>query len=214
MTLFLDSALLDEVVQARSLGFVGGVTTNPALIAKAGRPGLDILRDILEAIDGPVFYQVTNHSVEGREQQAREASALAPRRVNVKIPATTENLVLAAGLTRDGVLCAATAVSHPAQAYVAVEAGCAYAIPYVSRLTRQLGDGVAVLRQCVELAAGTSTRILAASLKTPQEVVEAVLAGAQDITVPLDVLLALGEHELSYQAIEDFDQAMREAEGS
>jgi len=214
MTLFLDSALIDEVNQAWLLGFVGGVTTNPALVAKAGRPGLDILRDILEATDGPVFYQVTDHTVEGRERQAREAAALALERVNVKIPATTENLAMAATLTREGILCAITAVSHPSQAYVAVEAGCAYAIPYVSRLTRQLGDGIVVLRQCAELAAGTSTRILAASLKTPQEVVEAVLAGAQDITVPLDILLALGEHELSYQAIEDFDRAMREAKGS
>lgn len=211
MTLFLDSASLDDVRRACDLGFVGGVTTNPALVAKAGRPGMDILRDILAAQPGPVFYQVTAPGVEGREEEARQASALAPERVFVKIPATTENLSMAARLTGDGILCAITAVSHPAQAYVAVEAGCAYAIPYVSRLTRQMGDGLSVLRQCAQLAAGTSTKILAASLKSPQEVTDAVLAGTQDITVPLDILLALGEHELSYRAIEDFDRALSEA---
>lgn len=211
MTLFLDSASLDDVRQARDLGFVGGVTTNPSLVAKAGRPGMDILRDILAAQPGPVFYQVTASSVEERAQEARQASTLAPARVFVKIPATTENLSMAAGLTAGGVLCAITAVSHPSQAYIAVEAGCAYAIPYVSRLTRQMGDGLTVLRQCAQLAAGSATKILAASLKSPQEVTDAVLAGAEDITVPLDILLALGEHELSYQAIEDFDRALVEA---
>ncbi len=205
MALYLDSADLNDAQRAMELGFVFGVTTNPTLIAKVGRHGLDVLRDLLEATSGPVFYQVTAETVEGRAVQAQEAAALSPQRVVIKIPATTENIALAARLSREGgVRCAITAVSSPAQAYLAVQAGAEYVIPYVNRLTRQMGDGIAVLRDVAAIVRGSRARVLAASLKTCDEVVAAVLAGADDVTIPLAVILALGEHELSYRAIADF----------
>jgi transaldolase len=211
MALFLDSAAVEDVHRALELGFIKGVTTNPALIAKVGRPGLDVLRDILAITEGPVFYQVTADTIEGREAQAREASAMAPERVFVKIPATTDNLSMAGRLSAEGVLCAITAVSHPSQAYLAVQVGAAYAIPYVNRLTRQLGDGIAVMRDVANIVKGTQTRSLAASLKSEDEVIAAVRAGAEDITIPLELILALGDHELSQQAIDDFASAMAQA---
>ncbi|HTX78620.1 MAG TPA: transaldolase family protein [Longilinea sp.] len=204
MALFLDSAIMDDVRSAMQLGFVTGVTTNPSLIAKAGRPGLMVLRDILDATHGPVFYQVTADAVEERMSQARKAAEFNPQRVIVKIPATTENIAMAYRLTKEGIVCCVTAVSSSAQAYLSAQAGAAYAVPYVNRLTRQLGDGIAVLRDCKAVVAGTSTKILAASLKSPEEVVAAVIAGADDITIPLDVIMKLGDHPLSQKAIEDF----------
>ncbi len=204
MGLYLDSADMDDVRRAMALGFITGVTTNPALIAKVGRPGMDVLRDVLALTTGPVFYQVTAAAVEGRAEQAREAARLAPERVFVKIPATTENLALAARLAGEGIQCAITAVSNPSQAYLSVLAGAAYTIPYVNRLTRELGDGVAILRDCVTITRHTGTKVLAASLKTVDEVVATVLAGADDITIPLELILALGDHPLSQKAIEDF----------
>ncbi len=209
MALFLDSAHMDDVHRAMALGFVAGVTTNPTLIARVGRPGLDILSDILACTPGPVFYQVTAETVDGRGAQARQASNMAPTRVYIKIPATTENFVLATQLAGEGILCAITAVSHPSQAYVSMLAGAAYTIPYVNRLTRQLGDGVAVLRDCASIVKNSRTKVLAASLKTVDEVAAVVQAGADDITIPLDLILALGEHELSHQAIADFAAAAR-----
>jgi transaldolase len=204
MALFLDSADVEDVRQAMALGFVAGVTTNPTLIAQVGREGLAVLRDILSLTTGPVFYQVTAETVEGRAAQAREAAVLAPDRVFVKIPATTENLSMAARLAGETIRCAITAVSHPSQAYLAAMAGAAYAIPYVNRLTRQLGDGIAILRDCAAIVHSTPTRVLAASLKSTDEVVAALLGGAQDVTIPLDLLLKMGEHELTHQAIADF----------
>jgi transaldolase len=204
MALFLDSAMMDDVRKAMQLGFVVGVTTNPSLIAKAGRPGLMILRDILDASHGLVFYQVAADTVDERMAQARKAAEFNPQRVMVKIPATTENIAMADHLTKEGIMCCITAVSSPAQAYLAAQAGVTYAVPYVNRLTRQLGDGIAVLRDCKAVVAGTSTKILAASLKSPEEVTAAVIAGADDITIPLDVILKLGDHPLSQKAIEDF----------
>ncbi len=209
MAILVDSADTDEVRRALELGFVAGVTTNPTLIAKVKRPGLEVLDDLLRMTEGPVFYQVTAETLSGREAQAREAAAKAPGRVVIKIPATTENLALAARLGREGIRCAITAVSSAAQAYTAAMAGADYAIPYVNRLTRQLGDGIAVVRDCAAVVRNSQTKILAASLKTPEEVVAAILAGAEDVTLPLDVLLAMGEHELSHRAIADFAASLR-----
>lgn len=209
MAIYLDSAQVEDVRQALGLGFITGVTTNPGLIAQTGRPGLDVLKDILSLTDGLVFYQVTADRQSERGDQAREASALDVRRVMVKIPATTENFTLAAQLHSEGIQCAITAVSSPAQAYLSTQVGAAYTIPYVNRLTRELGDGIAILRDCAALTRGTTTKVMAASLKTADEVVAAALAGAVDVTIPLDLILALGNHPLSQKAIDDFASAMR-----
>jgi transaldolase len=207
MALFVDSAKVEEVRRAVALGFVTGVTTNPALMAEAGRPGLEVLRDLLVVTAGPVFYQVTADTVAEREEQARAAAKADPGRVVVKIPATTENLTLTSRLAAEGLLCCVTAVSHPAQAYLSTLAGARYTVPYVNRLSRQLGDGIAVVRGCAAMVKGTSTRLLAASLKSADEVVAALQAGADDVTLRLDLLLALGEHPLSQRAIDDFAAA-------
>ncbi len=210
MALFIDSADIEDVRRAFELGFVTGVTTNPALIAKTGRPGVEVLNDLLDLTNGPVFYQVTASTLAGRMEQAREAARLAPRRVQVKLGATTENISLAAHLSREGIMCCVTAVASPAQAYLAALSGATYVAPYVNRLSRQLGDGVAVVRQCVEVMKGSPTRLLAASLKSVDEMLAVVLAGAHDITIPLELILKLGDDELSDKAIEEFAAAMQD----
>ncbi len=206
MALFLNSANVDDVRWAVGLGFVAGVTTNPALMARAGRPEMDVIHDILELTTGPVFYQVTAEEVAARADQARSFSRLAPDRVVIKIPATTENISLAAHLKSDGISCAITAVATPSQVYIATLAGATYAAIYVSRLTKELGNGIEILRNCVAVARKTEspTRILAASLKTVDDVIATLLIEVSDITLPLELLLKLGDHELSLKAIEEF----------
>lgn len=205
MALYLDSADVDDARRALKLGFVAGVTTNPNFIAEVGRPGRDVLRAMLDLGASTVFYQVTAQPFEARAAQAREIAALDPARVVVKIPSTAENMALAAELSAEGIRCCMTAMSSPAQGYLASLAGAAYVAPYVNRLTRQMGDGLAVVGQTAALLAGTETRILAASLKSVEEVIDTLLAGAHDLTMPLDLLLALGENEYSVKAIEEFD---------
>jgi transaldolase len=211
MALYLDSADVNDVRRAVALGFVAGVTTNPALVAKTGRPGLDVLKEILTLTEGKVWFQVTADNLEGRARQAREIFALAPGRIQVKIGATTENIGLGARLAKEGISVTITAVSSSAQAYLAAQAGAAYVAPYVNRLTRQLGDGVAIMHDCVEVCKGSSTRVIAASLKSPQEVTAVLLAGADDVTIPLDLILDMGNHPLSQKAIEDFAAATKGA---
>lgn len=204
MPILLDSARLDDAHAAMALGFVAGITTNPILISQAGRPGLTVISDLLTICPGDVYYQVTAPSVEGRTQQARAASALDPARVLIKIPATTENLAMAAALAQEGVRCAITAVGNAAQAYLCAMAGADYAINYVNRLTRATGDGPEIVRACRQALSGSSTKLLAASLKSPQEVMDAIFAGADDVTLPLDIIRQMGEDTHSQAAIEDF----------
>jgi len=205
VSIYLDSAIGEEARRVQELGFVAGVTTNPLLVAKTGRPALDVLRELVEIVNGPVFYQVTAGSVEARHDQAWEAHEIRPDKVVVKIPATTENYALAAKLVSSGIEVAITAVATPAQAYVATQVGASFVAPYVNRLTRQLGDGLSIVRDMARLVADTRTRILAASLKSVDEVVAALMAGAHDVTMPLDLILALGEHAFSQQAIDEFN---------
>lgn len=205
MAIYLDSASITDARRALSLGFVSGVTTNPTFVAKTGRRGREVLAELLALGDGPVFYQVTAPDAQGRLAQARQAVSAAPERVVVKVPATTENIALAAQLTAEGLRVCVTAVNSPAQAYLAAQAGAAFVAPYVNRLTRQMGDGLAVVRQIAALLVDTETRVLAASLKSVDEVVDTLLAGAHDVTMPLDLILALGEHPFSQRAIEQFD---------
>jgi len=207
MSILIDSADIAEVRQAVGLGWVEGVTTNPTLVARTGKQGFRVVAAILEASRGPVFYQLTADSPEDREEEARRFHALAPDRIVLKIPATTGNLSLLARLSPE-MPCALTAVYAAHQALAGCEAGARYLIPYVNRATRLLGDGLKLVRELAAVVecAGTGSEILAASIKIPEEAADAILAGADHLTLPLDVILKMGNHDLSDRAIEEFSR--------
>ena len=209
MTIYLDSASLKDARRAAELGFVAGVTTNPKLIARLCQTAEEIIPELCDALDeGLVFYQLTAPTVEEREAEARRFAALRPGRVGLKIPCTTENLALLYRLVDEGFTCAATAVFSTHQALLACEAGADYIIPYVNRATRLQGDGITLVAEITDViqATGGLSEVLAASFRSVSEVVEATLAGADHVTVPLSLLLALGDHPLSEQAIVEFAQ--------
>ena len=207
MAIFIDSAQPDDARRAQALGFVKAVTTNPTLIAEVGRPGLEVLAELLGVYDGPVFYQVTAPTVEGCVAQAWEAHQLGPGRVVIKIPAMTENLRIVPRLP--GIETCITAAFSPAQAYLAAQAGARYVALYVNRATRLLGDGPALVRETVEVLKGTETEVLAASIKSVEEAMEVLKAGAHHLTLPLALIEAMGEHPLSQQAAEAFNRALQ-----
>ena len=208
MGLFLDSAKIEEVRQAVEFGYLAGVTTNPTIMAKAKGQPRDIIREISAISPGPVFYQVTAKTTAEREREGREFFGINPEKVVLKIPATTENLAVMARLSLD-IPCAATAVYSGHQTLVACEAGARYVIPYVNRATRLLGDGYKLVAEMAAVlkASGRSAEILAASIKSADEATQAMLAGANHLTLPLDILLSLGNHPLSDAAIEEFGRA-------
>jgi transaldolase len=205
MAILLDSASLDDAAAAAKLGFVRGITTNPALMARETKEPLAHLARLLEAFpEGPICYQPTRSSYEEMAEQARTASALAPGRVVAKLPATLEAVTLATELLKDGIPSALTAVYSPAQALLAHEAGCTWIIPYVDRAARHSAGAVVVEQAAILEQLDSATRILAASLKTAPQVVESILDGAHDITAPLDVLRALPAHPLTESAVREF----------
>lgn len=210
MTLFLDSAFAKDAREAMALGFVGGITTNPTLMAKVGGKPTDIIAELADICPGPVFYQLNAPTVAEREHEARQFLSLRPN-VALKIAMTTENLALAAKFAAEGIKVGMTANYSAAQTYLACQANVTYSIAYVNRSTRLQGDGAALvseMRSVVD-ACETSTEILVASLKSPAEVVQAVIAGAHAVTVPLALIQEMGNHALSEQAIEEFARAVK-----
>jgi transaldolase len=219
MTLFLDSALVKDAAQAAQFGFVSGITTNPGLIARLlgeKARGRTPLQNTLEAVTvlcdvfpGVVMAQLTGATLAEREEEARQYLRARPGQIGLKIPSAPENFSLARRFSADGYKVGMTTIFSPGQVYLACEAGAAYIFPYVNRSTRLLGDGIALVRQmrAVVDALGSPALILAASVKTPQEAVDTILAGAHGLTLPLDVLMALGQHPLSEQSIAEFGES-------
>ncbi len=207
MAVLLDSASVDDAAAAAELGFVHGITTNPALMARETKEPLAHLERLLAAFpSGPICYQPTRTSYAEMNDEARAAAALAPDRVVAKLPATLDAIKLAAALTDDGIRCALTAVYSPAQALLAHEVGCVWIIPYVDRAARHSDGGLAVVDSLAAILARlqSSTRILAASLKSSPQVVDSILHGSHDITAPLEVLRGLPAHPLTESAVREF----------
>lgn len=210
MSIFVDSAIIDEVREGAASGLVAGVTTNPTLMAQADGPAEEVIRQICLLTSGPVFYQLTRQKPDEREAEARYFAAISPGQVVLKIPCTFSCLELTARLSRD-IPCAVTAIFTPAQTLLALEAGARYVIPYVNRATRLTGDGLGLVRTMADMVARSArpAEVLAASLKTPDEVANAVLSGANHVTIPLAVIRAMAENEHSLAAIEEFDRASK-----
>ncbi len=210
MAILLDSASLEDAATAAELGFVSGITTNPALMARETSQPLAHLDGLLAVFPrGPICYQPTGGTFSQILDEARAASARAPQRVVIKLPATLEAIRVATPLAGEGISCALTAVYSPAQALLAHETGCKWVIPYVDRAARQSVGGLVVVDALAAVLERlqSGTRILAASLKNAPQVVDAILHGAHDVTAPLDVLLGLPAHPLTESAVREFAAA-------
>jgi transaldolase len=219
MTLFLDSAFVEDAARAAQLGFVSGITTNPRLIARVlgekarGRTPIQntlaAVTALCDAFPGVVMAQLTAATLKEREDEARLYLNSRPGQVGLKIPSTPENFALARRFSVEGFMVGLTTIFSPGQVVLACEAGAGIVFPYVNRSTRLLGDGIALVRQmrAVIEALGAPTKILAASVKTPQEAVDTILAGAHGLTLPLELMLSLGQHPFSDQSIVEFGES-------
>ena len=213
MTLYLDSADLEEARTARALGFVSGCTTNPALLARAGhRQPLEAIRQLAGLFNGTVFYQVMEADAAGMAREAPPFLDLGPN-VGLKVPATLEGFKFAAefaGRATVGI----TGVFVPSQALLAAEAGAQFVIPYINRLTRYVGDGAAVVGEIGAAIDGTPCVLLVAGIKSPAEAIAARMAGADHLSMPLEVLQAMADSPLTTSALRDFEAAWAAHVGS
>ncbi len=206
MAIFVDSADMEEVKRAMELGFIHGVTTNPVLITRSGKEAREVIAELSVFCPGPIFHQVAAGSTEEMLAEAKEFSALLPRRLVVKVPCTLEGLRLVSQIGEE-IPCAVTAIFTPAQTYLACQAGARYVIPYVNRLTGAGGDGPGLVKTMREIVSESGVEILAASLKSPQEVVSALLSGAHHVTAPLKVIEEMAESQLTAEALAEFAAA-------
>jgi transaldolase len=214
-TLLLDSGSLAEVDAAVAEGLVDSLTTNPTLTARGLESAathdtpalLSHARALIELAPGLVFVQPFASDPDEAHRQARQLAGNDPQRVVIKLLARRCLLPVARSLRDEGIRTAMTAVFSPAQALVAREVGCDWVIPYVDRAARH-GSGsdttVKALADALESLAG-SPRILAASIKSQSQAIEAIEHGSRAISAPLDVLRGMAEHPHSLAAQEQFD---------
>ena len=203
--IYLDSAIISDAKIARQYGWVKGITTNPTLLGKSDLSPGEILQQLANLSPGELYYQLTATEAEKMIAEGKKAHQLIGEKTVLKIPATTIGFQVTATLSPQ-IPCAVTAIYSGAQAAIAKEAGAKYAIAYVNRATRLLGDGLALVKQMAKVLEGSKTEILAASLKSPQEAADALQAGAHHLTIPLDILKAMTTHEFSEKTVVEFNE--------
>ncbi|MGB1700183.1 MAG: fructose-6-phosphate aldolase [Nannocystaceae bacterium] len=205
MKLFIDTADTEEIRQAAAMGVLDGVTTNPSLIAKTGKPMREVLTEICGLVDGPVSGEVFSTKYDEMLKEARALAAIAPNLV-VKVPLIPDGIRLVKTLTNDGIQTNVTLCFSPLQALIAAKAGATYISPFVGRLDDIGHDGMGLVEQIVEIFGnyGYETEVLVASVRSPTHVVEAMRMGAHVATVPLAVIERLLEHPLTDRGLARF----------
>jgi len=205
--LFLDTASIEEIREINRWGVLGGVTTNPSLVAKEADDPARIWKEILSEVDGPISLETTELEVEPMYQQGVELAQMAPNAV-VKVPMTPNGLSVGKRLTDEGTRVNVTLVFSPAQAILAAEIGAYIVSPFLGRLDDVAADGMEVLRNICRIydVQGYETNVLAASLRHPMHIVEAAEAGADIATMPFSVFTQLVKHPLTDIGLDKFLQ--------
>jgi transaldolase len=205
MQLFVDTADTALIAELAQTGLVDGVTTNPTLIAKAGRPMAEVIAEICGLVEGPVSAEVA--AVEAA-QMIREGEHLAKIATNVavKLPLTWDGLKATAELSRQGIQVNVTLCFTAAQALLAAKAGAAFISPFIGRLDDYGADGMELIREIRAIYDNFDfdTDILAASIRTSNHVKDAAIAGADCATIPPGVFKDLVKHPLTEKGLEQF----------
>ena len=205
MKFFVDTADIGEIRELNEAGLIDGVTTNPSLILKAGRPMKDVIADICAAVEGPVSAEVTALTA---EEMVREGKILAEIASNVciKLPLTLDGLKACKHLTDEGFETNVTLCFSATQALLAAKAGATYVSPFIGRLDDININGMDLIADIRRIFDNYDfeTQILAASIRTLNHVREAALIGADVATVPTSTLRALVKHPLTDKGLETF----------
>ena len=205
MQIFLDTANLDQIREGVALGVLDGVTTNPSLIAKEGRPFRPLVEEICRLVEGPVSLEVVATDEEGMVKEGKELVKIAPN-VVVKCPMTKDGLRAVKRLSGEGIKINQTLVFSPAQALLSAKAGATYVSPFIGRLDDVGHVGMDIIRAIMSIYAnyGFETQVLTASIRHPIHVVEAAMAGAHIATMPFAVLEQLLKHPLTDAGLKKF----------
>ncbi len=207
MQLFVDTADVEEIRELAGTGVVDGVTTNPTLVAKTGRPLFQVLEEICRLVPGPVSAEVTATDAGTMVAEGRRLAEVAPNIV-VKLPLTRDGLEACHRLEKEGIRTNVTLCFSPAQALLAARAGASYVSPFVGRLDDVGEEGMGLVADIVAIfrnyRESIRTRVLAASIRHVAHVIEAARLGADIATVPPAVLRQLLRHPLTDLGLERF----------
>ena len=205
MKFFVDTAEVKEIRELAEMGLLDGVTTNPSLIAKSGRPFKDVIAEICAIVEGPVSAEVTALDFDGMMREGKQLRAIA-KNVAVKVPLTLDGLKACKTLTSEGTMVNVTLCFSANQALLAAKAGASFISPFLGRLDDIHIDGVELISEIRQIYDNYdfATEILAASIRTALHVKQVALIGADVATMPAAVLKALVKHPLTDKGIEMF----------
>lgn len=209
MKLFIDTANVEEIRKAYSMGVIAGVTTNPSLIAQEGRDYEQTLREIASFVEGPISGEVkpTIDDAKKMVEEGRKLHAIDPRHMVVKIPITEEGLKAIKILSSESIPTNCTLIFSVNQALLAARAGATYVSPFVGRLEDISQNGMELVRTISEVFRrynDIKTQIIVASIRNGNHIVEAAQSGADIATVPYAVIMRMLEHTLTTSGLEKF----------
>ena len=205
MKFFLDTANLEELRKGAAWGILDGVTTNPSLIAKEGRPIEERIREICEIVDGDISAEVVSTTAKEIIREGRELARI-HKNVVVKAPLTRDGITATSALSSEGIRVNVTLCFSAAQALLAAKAGAYIVSPFVGRLDDVSTVGMDAVREILTIFEnyGFETEVLVASVRHPVHVLEAALAGAHIATLPFKVMEQLAKHPLTDVGLEKF----------
>jgi transaldolase len=205
MKIFIDSGDTNEIREANDMGLIDGVTTNPTLAAKSGKPFKELIMEITEIVDGPISAEVVSTTA---AEIIPEGEGLAQwhKNIVVKVPLIGEGLKAVKALTAKGIKTNVTLCFTASQALLAAKAGATYISPFVGRLDDISTDGMQVIRdiRLIYDNYGYETQILTASARSPMHFLEAARIGSDVITAPFSVIKQLLHHPLTDSGLKKF----------
>ena len=205
MKFFIDTANIEEIKEANSMGMADGVTTNPTLIAREKGNFEDIIKEICKIVDGPISAEVISLDAEGMLKEARHLASI-HKNIVVKIPMTIDGIKATRQLSEEGIKTNVTLIFSPLQALMAAKAGATYVSPFIGRLDDISNEGILLVEQIVEIFNNYAfeTEVIVASVRNPLHVLDAALMGADIATIPFKVLSKFASHPLTDKGIKAF----------
>jgi transaldolase len=205
MKFFIDTGEVSEVREAAAMGLVDGVTTNPSLIAKSGRPYRDVVLEMCELVDGPISAEVLSTTESEMMDEARAWHKL-HRNIVVKVPLIPDGLKVVRTCANEGIRTNVTLCFSPSQALLAAKAGASYLSPFIGRLDDISETGMELIEKIVTIYRNYDfkTEVLVASVRNPVHVVDAALLGADVCTIPFKVMTQLAKHPLTDLGLKQF----------
>jgi len=205
MKFFLDTANVKEIQEAASLGLLDGVTTNPSLVAKEGRSFREMLIEICNIVDGPISAEVVSLEADAMVKEGKELAKI-HKNIVVKVPLIAEGLKATKRLAAEGIKVNVTLCFSPTQALLAAKAGAWCVSPFIGRLDDISSNGMELIRQILTIYRNYDfkTQVLVASVRHPQHVVEAALAGGHICTMPFSIFQQMVKHPLTDSGLKKF----------